>query len=109
MEETLKQILSEIKSLKQGQDRIETKVDKLDARVGSLEIKVDNLDSKVDSLSSEVRSNFKYINDKLDEHRQVFDVVSQEIKGVKVDIEYLSSKTGRHDTELNKIMSKLRG
>ncbi|WP_237563750.1 hypothetical protein [Halalkalibacter okhensis] len=60
MEEALKQILNEIKgikkdisNLKEGQDRIET---------------------KVDSLSSELRSNFKYINDKLDEHYHVFEL-----------------------------------
>ncbi|UGB33213.1 hypothetical protein [Metabacillus sp. B2-18] len=27
--------------------------------------------------------------------------VSDEMKGMKVDIDYLISKTGRHDTELN--------
>ena len=95
MEEILKQILSEIKGLKEGQGRIE--------------IKVDNLETRIDSLSSELRSNFKYTNDKLDEQRKVFDVVSSEIKGVKIDIEYLSSKTGRHDTELNQIITSLRG
>jgi chromosome segregation ATPase len=102
LEEALKQILNELKNLKEGQDRIEVRVDKLDG-------KVDKLELKVDTLSSELRSNFKFVNDKLDEQRKVFEVVSDEIKGVKVDIEYLSSKTGRHDMELNNIISKLRG
>ncbi|MFJ8267763.1 hypothetical protein [Peribacillus asahii] len=95
MEEILKQILSEIKDVKEdvtnvteGQGRIET---------------------KVDNLSSELSSHFKYTNDKLDEHRKVFGVVSDEMKGVKVDIDYLSSKTGKHDTELNNIMNRLKG
>lgn len=95
MEEMLKQILKEmselrqdVSGLKEGQERIET---------------------KVDDLSSVLRSNFKYTNDKLDDHRQVFDVVSNEIKGVKVDIDYLSSKTGKHDTELNNIINRLKG
>jgi chromosome segregation ATPase len=109
LEETLKQILNELKNLKEGQDRIEVRVDKLDGKVDKIEEKVDKLELKVDTLSSELRSNFKFINDKLDEHRKVFEVVSDEIKGVKVDIEYLSSKTGRHDMELNNIISKLRG
>src|SRR5690606_28485788 len=74
--------------LKDGQERIET---------------------KVDNLSSELRSDFKYTNDKLDEHRNIFELVSDEIKSVKIDIEYLSSKTGKHDTELNNIIVKLRG
>ena len=95
MEEVLKQILNEMEGLKQGQERMESKVDALD--------------TKVDSLSSELRSGFKYTHDKLDEHREVFEVVSGEIKGMKVDIEYLSSKTGKHDLELNHIMNKIRG
>ncbi|WP_018664703.1 hypothetical protein [Heyndrickxia acidiproducens] len=74
--------------LKNGQDRIET---------------------KVDHLTLELRSNFKFTNDKLEEHKKVFDVVAGEIKNAKVDIEFLSGKTGKHDTEINQILSKLRG
>ncbi|EKN64650.1 hypothetical protein P9E76_00040 [Schinkia azotoformans] len=102
MEEILKQILNEINNLKEGQERIAEKVTNVDS-------KVDSLDSKAENILSEMRSNFRYINDKLDEHRKVFDVVSDEIKSVKIDIEYLSSKTGKHDTELNNILNRLRG
>ncbi|USK84964.1 hypothetical protein [Peribacillus asahii] len=67
------------------------------------------IETKVDNLSSELNSNSKYTNDKLDEHRKVFGVVSDEMKGMKVDIEYLSSKTGKHDMEFNNIMNRLKG
>lgn len=109
MEEILKQILNEINNLKEGQERIAEKVTNVDSKVDSLDLKVNNLDSKAENILSEMRSNFRYINDKLDEHRKVFDVVSDEIKSVKIDIEYLSSKTGKHDTELNNILNRLRG
>lgn len=102
MEEILKQILSEIKDIKENVTGLQQDVIDLKDGQGRIE-------TKVDSLSTELRSNFKYTHDKLDEHRKVFDVISDEIKGAKVDIEYLSSKTGRHDTELNKILNKLRG
>lgn len=102
MEKILKQILSEIKDLKN---------DITDVRQNVIVLKEgqERIEAKVDSLSSELRSNFKYTNDKLDDHRKVFGVVSDEIKGVKVDIEFLSSKTGKHDTELNNLTNRLRG
>ncbi len=123
MEEILKQILNEIKDLKADVSNLTTDLTGLKTDVADLKTDVTNLktdvlflkegqgriETKVDSLSSELRSNFKYTIDKLDEHRKVFGVVSDELKGAKVDIEYLSSKTGRHDTELNQIMNKLRG
>ncbi len=102
MEESLKQILSEIKDLKK--DLSEVKQNVIVLKEGQ-----ERIETKVDSLSLEQRRNFKYTNDKLDGHHKVFGVVSDEIKGVKVDIEYLSSKTGKHDTELNNITNRLRG
>lgn len=123
MEEILKQILSEIKDIKVDmtdlkhdvtglkEDVIDLKQDVTGLKKDVIHLKDSHgrVEAKVDNLSSELRSNFKFSHEKLDEHRKVFAVVSDEMKGVKVDIEYLSSKTGRHDTELNKIVNKLRG
>ena len=77
----------DVKDLKQGQERIE---------------------SKVDNVILEMRSNFKHTNEKLDEHRKVFEVVSGEIKGIKIDVDYLSSKMGKHDMELNNVKHRLK-
>ena len=130
MEEALKLILNEIKDLKTDindlkQDVTDIKDDvsvlKQDVTVLKDDVSVlkhdviilkdgqERIETKVDNLSSELRSDFKYTNDKLDEHRNIFELVSDEIKSVKIDIEYLSSKTGKHDTELNNIIVKLRG
>lgn len=130
MEEILKQILSEIKDvktdisdlkqdvtglkqdvtgLKQDVTGLKQDVAGLKQDVTGLKQGQERIEIKVDNLSSELRSNFKYTNDKLNEHRKVFETVSDEIKGVKIDIEYLSSKTGKHDTELNNIINRLKG
>ena len=78
MEELLHQILSEIKDVKSGQLRLETRMDKLETRMESMEVRMDkletrmgNMESKVDNLTTEMRSNFKYSNDKMDEHKSI--------------------------------------
>ncbi|WP_243291337.1 hypothetical protein [Bacillus sp. FJAT-47783] len=95
--------------LKQGMTDLKQDVSVLKQDVTGLKQGQGRIETKVDRLSSELRSHFKYTNDKLDNHREVFGIVSDELKSVKIDIEFLSSKTGRHDTELNNIMNKLRG
>jgi chromosome segregation ATPase len=106
---------TDVSGLKQGQGRLETDVSGLKTDVsglkqgqGRLETKVDRIETKVDRLTTELRSNFKFTNDKLDEHRQVFDVVSDGLKGLKIDVEFLSSKSGVHDMEINNIKNKLK-
>ena len=129
VKQDLNGVKQDIKDLKQGQERLETRIASLDERQGRLESKMANfedgqgrletrmvkledgqgrLETKVDNLSLELRSNFKFTNDKLDEHKKVFDVVSDEIKSINVNIDYLSSKSGKHDMELNNIINKLR-
>ncbi|MGG3424061.1 hypothetical protein [Heyndrickxia faecalis] len=136
MDEILKQILSELKdlksdvsglksdvsSLKAGQDRLESDVSSLKNDVSGLKNDVSGLkndvsslkagqeriETKVDNLTLELRSNFKFTNDKLEEHKKVFTVVSNELKGVKGDIEFLSEKAGKHDTKINHILNMLR-
>ncbi|MGG3677452.1 MULTISPECIES: hypothetical protein [Heyndrickxia] len=93
---------NDVSSLKAGQNRLESDVSGLKAGQERIETKVDN-------LTLELRSNFKFTNDKLEEHKKVFTVVSSELKGVKGDIEFLSGKTGKHDTEINHILNILRG
>lgn len=122
LEKILNQILDELKSLKQGQLSFEKRMEKFESRMEKFEenqerfeVRMEkfegnqqNFDEKLDNLTLELRSNFKYTNDKLQEHRKVFDIVSGEIKGIKVDVDYLSSKIGKHDMELNNIVSRIK-
>ncbi|WP_179234341.1 MULTISPECIES: hypothetical protein [Heyndrickxia] len=94
MDEMQQQILAELKSLKtdvaglkEGQDRLET---------------------KMDNLALELRNSYKYTNEKMEEHRNVLDNVARELKIAKIDIDYLSSKTGIHDTKINRILSNIK-
>lgn len=79
----------------------------LETKVDSLDRKVDNLETKVDNLSAGMRSHFNHIEGKLDQHQEIFQVVSNEMKSVHIDVEYLSSRFGKHDTEINNIQKKL--
>ena len=51
MEEVLKQILTELKDLKQGQNNLSDKVDSLEAKMNN---RFDKLERKVDSIEEQV-------------------------------------------------------
>ncbi|MGG5255141.1 hypothetical protein ACQYAD_17060 [Neobacillus sp. SM06] len=94
VKQDLNGVKQDIKDLKQGQERLETRMAKLEDGQGRLETKVDN-------LTLEWRSNFI-------DNKKVFNVASDEIKSIKVNIDYLGSKMGKHDMELNYIITRLK-
>jgi chromosome segregation ATPase len=100
---------SDVSSLKSDVSGLKSDVSSLKSDVSSLKAGQERIETKVDNLALELRSNFKFTNDKLEEHKSIFTVVSNEIKGIKGDIEFLSGKSGKHDTEINHIMNMLRG
>ncbi|WP_243292179.1 hypothetical protein [Bacillus sp. FJAT-47783] len=89
MENKLDAILESLELLKQGQIRLE----KSQAR----------LEEKMDNLSSETRNGFKQVEENLEEHKEIFKLVSGQMKNFKIDIDYLSEKTGKHDAKLNSL------
>jgi peptidoglycan hydrolase CwlO-like protein len=104
MEDTLKQILGELKVLREGQKRLESGQQELEVsqkRLESgqqeLEAGQKRLEEKVNDLGSELRSNFKYLDGRL----------ADEIKSTKVNLEYLSSKAGKHDMQINNLEKKI--
>ncbi|KIO68320.1 hypothetical protein B4064_0959 [Caldibacillus thermoamylovorans] len=52
MEELLNQILHEVKEIKQGQVRLETRMDKLEQNQEQLVLRMDKLESRMDKLES---------------------------------------------------------
>ncbi|AJH77933.1 hypothetical protein [Heyndrickxia coagulans] len=100
---------SDVSGLKSDVSSLKSDVSSLKSDVSSLKVGQERIETKVDNLALELRSNFKFTNDKLEEHKSIFTVVSNEIKGIKGDIEFLSGKSGKHDTEINHIMNMLRG
>jgi archaellum component FlaC len=67
---------------------------------------VESLKETFENNATEFR-NFKHIETKLDQHEDVFKTVAAEIKGVKIDIDYLSKKAGIHDKEINQIKMRI--
>ena len=112
---------AEIKSIDEKTDKlsvevksIDEKTDKLSAEVKSIDEKTDKLSAevksngeKIDNLSTEMRGLFIHVEDKLDQHHKVFNVVADEIKSIKIDIDYLNRKTAKHDMKINNIEKKL--
>lgn len=86
MEKKLDAILEYLELLKQGQARLE---------------------EKMDNLSSETRSGFKHVEENLEEHKEIFKLVSGQMKHLQIDIDYLSEKTGKHDAKLNSIEKRI--
>lgn len=115
MDEMLQQILAELKSLKSdvagikdGQERLEEDVAWLKTDVNGLKEGQERLETKMDNLVLELRNSYKYTNEKMEEHRNAFENTARELKIVKIDIDYLSSKTGIHDTKINRILSNIK-
>jgi len=66
MDELLKQILSEIKEIKQGQDKLEQGQAKLEQGQHSLEKGLFNLSEKVYAFESQVNNRFDKLEKKID-------------------------------------------
>lgn len=98
--ESVQCLEQDVRELKQGQERLESRMD-------SLESKVSNIDLKLDNFMSETRSHFKHLEDKLDGHENVLKAINKEVSGMRIDVDYLITKTGKHDAEINKLKQQL--
>lgn len=106
MEEVLQLILQKLESLEsgqtslqQGQKNLENGQKNLEQRQGNLEQGQmslvqgqKNLEVILNNLGTEMRSSFKHTEEKLDEHKRVFDIVADEIKGLKDDADFVNKK-----------------
>lgn len=89
----LSNLTSEVKDVKTGFARLER-------RQSALEESLNN-------FATESRSHFKKVEEELEQHRDAFKIYSSDLNRVKTDVDYLSSKTGIHDTKLNYIEKQL--
>jgi archaellum component FlaC len=87
--------------------RFEKMEQKFDQRFDRLETKVESLKETVENNTTEFRSHFKQIEKRLDEHEAIFKTVADELKGVKIDIDYLSKKDGVYEKEINQIKMRM--
>ncbi|MGX1983053.1 hypothetical protein EDD69_10838 [Thermolongibacillus altinsuensis] len=93
--------------LEERQQRLEERQQRLEERQQRLEENQLRLEEKLDNFMIETRSHFKKMEDELEQHRHMFELVSNKWKNIEIDIDYLSAKTGKHDTEINKLKKKL--
>jgi chromosome segregation ATPase len=116
-------------------DRLDGKMEKLEGRMDRLEGKIGNLEGRMDNLevgmvnlegrqlnlennqqdlnlsvqhyASEFRSHFGKIETELKQNRDAFKIYAVDLHHVKTDVEFLSGKTGIHDTKINNIEKRL--
>jgi archaellum component FlaC len=123
MEKTLEQILvsmqeqmanigSQMNSRFDGVDKrldgMDKRLDGMAKRLDGMDKRLDSMDERFDNLTTEMRSHFKQIDTKLDNHEKLYQVVSNELSAAKIDIEYLSKKTGVHDKEINQLKKTIK-
>ncbi|MBO2534236.1 hypothetical protein JGZ98_00070 [Rummeliibacillus suwonensis] len=68
-----------------------------------IEQRLDDLQLELRNNQTENRSHFKHIESRLEQQQHTFQIVADELKNVKIDIDYLSQKTGIHDMEINNL------
>lgn len=93
MEELLKQFMGQ---MNKRFDQMDKRFDQMDARFDKVELDMAN-------NQTENRSHFRHIEERLEEQQQTFQVVAEEIKGIKIDINYLNQKVAKHDMEINNL------
>lgn len=92
--------------LKEFMGKMDKRFDQMDKRFDKVEEDIASLKEEVRNNQTENRSYIKFIETKLDEHSQTFQVVTGELKGVKIDITYLNRKRAEHDLSLNNLIQR---
>ena len=111
LEDLLKQLMSQMDKRFDQMDKrfeqIDQRFDLIDTRFDKVENDIKELKEVVSDNQTENRSHFKHIESTLDQQQSTFQVVAEEIRGVKIDIEFLSQKTGKHDAEINNLNQRI--
>ena len=95
-------------------EQMDERFEQMDARFDKMDVRFDQVDKRFDKVEldmannqTENRSHFRHIEERLDQQQQTFEVVAEEIKGIKIDINYLNQKVGKHDMEINNLHQRL--
>lgn len=89
--------------IEQSMAGIKGEVQGLKGEVQELKVEVQGIKVEMANNQTENRSHFKHIESKLVAQQSTFQIVAEEIKGVKIDIDYLNGKMGKHDMEINNL------
>ncbi|WP_316570438.1 hypothetical protein [Neobacillus sp. YIM B06451] len=107
MEELLKDFMGKIDNQFELMGK---RFDGIDQRLDGIDARLDRVDGRLETINNhatEFRSHFKQIHTKLDGHEKVFNVIADEITGIKFDIAHLSAKSGIHETEISTIKKRM--
>ncbi|MEK5037237.1 hypothetical protein [Sporosarcina sp. FSL K6-3457] len=123
MEELLKQFMGQMDSrFEQMEKRMDVRFEEMEKRMDArfeemeerMDARFDQVDKRFDKVEldmannqTENRSHFRHIEERLDKQEQTFEVVAEEIKGIKIDINYLNQKVAKHDMEINNLHQRL--
>jgi hypothetical protein len=107
LKEERQPVHEQLARLEEGQQRLEENQLRLEERQQRLEERQQRWEEKLDNFMIETRSHFKIIEEELAEHRRMFELLSNDWRNAKIDIDYLSAKTGKHDAEIHQIKKRL--
>ncbi|WP_438312573.1 hypothetical protein [Sporosarcina sp. FA9] len=93
--------------IKQFMEQMDKRFDQMDKRFDKVEHDIRELREEVGHNQTENRSHFKHLESKLEQQQSTFQVVADEIKGVKIDTMYLSGKMGGHETIINNLRQRI--
>lgn len=75
------QLMKMMEQINNQFERMDLRFDKMDLRFDSVESKIESLQETVDNNATEFRSHFRHIENKLDHHDIMFELVSEEFSG----------------------------
>jgi chromosome segregation ATPase len=107
LEERQQRLEERQQRLEEQQQRLEERQQRLEEQQQRLEERQQRWEEKLDNFLIETRSHFKKIEEELAEHRRMFELLSNDWRNAKIDIDYLSAKTGKHDAEIHQIKKRL--
>ena len=86
--------------------RVDKRFEHMDKRFDKVEQDIRSLTEEVRLNQTENRSHFKHVESQLEQQQHTFQVVGDEIKGDKIDIQYLNQKTSKLDMEVNNLIQR---
>ncbi|MCM3704342.1 MULTISPECIES: hypothetical protein [Cytobacillus] len=107
VENRLGNVENSLENVENRLGNVENRLGNVENRLGNVEISVERLSEQIVNNATEFRSHFKHIETKLDQHEETFNIISDSIKGTKIDIVHLSEKSGVQEMEINQLKKRI--
>lgn len=107
VESRMENVENRLGNIENRMENVENRLGNVENRIGNVENKIEVLSEQIENNATEFRSHFKHIEIKLDQHDETFNVISDAIKGTKIDIVHLSEKSGVQEMEINQLKKRI--